>query len=233
MSWGNAAGGAASGALAGSALGPWGAAAGGLIGGAMGYFGGGEDPGEAAKRKALLGLGQSGVANYGALGGRLGAEADWLGRVARGEESQSAEQLRQALQQNLGAQQSMAAGAAPQNSAMAGLHASRNAMQLGAGLAGQQATAGIAERAAAHDALARMLLQQRQQELGAIGQGYGTGGAAPPGPSWLDRWGPGIVGGAQLAFGANGRGGGAAPQYRYGPQTGPDGRTIYVPPPPR
>lgn len=172
-------------------------------------------PGEEQQRKGLLGMGQQGQAQYNALGGRLGTEADWLGRVSRGEESLSAEQLRRSLQQNLAAQQSMAAGAAPQNQAMAALHASRNAMQLGSGLAGQQAEAGIQERAAAHDALARMLLQQRQQEQSNAQYGYGQ---AQPGQSWLDRFGGAVMGIGSLASGAFGRGGG---QQRQAPAAPP------------
>lgn len=229
--WGDAGGGAASGALAGSALGPWGAAAGGVIGGALGYFSGGEDPAEAAKRKALQGLGRAGVDNFGRLGGQLGGESDYLRRIARGQESVSAEQLRQSLQQNVGAQQSMAAGAAPQNSAMAGLQASRNAMNLGAGLAGQQSLAGIQERHAAQSQLMDALLQQRAQELQAVGAGYGTGGASQA-PSWMDRWGGAIQGGAQLSA-ASGRGllgGGQQRQAPQGPnRSGPQGNGVYNP----
>lgn len=231
--WGNAAGGAASGAAAGAALGPYGAIAGGLIGGALGYFRHGESAGDAARRRALLGLGGAGAANYGRLGGALDAEAEYMRRIARGQESVSAEQLRQGLQQNLSAQQSMAASAAPQNAAMAGLQASRNAMSLGSGLAGQQAIAGIQERQAAQNALAQMLLRQREQELAAVNAGYGTGGATSP-PSWLDQWGGAVKGVAGLyGLGGGGGGGGSAPQYRYGPQPGPNGTTTYVPPPPR
>jgi cytochrome c556 len=171
--WGNAAGGAASGAAAGSAILPgWGTAIGGAIGGLAGYFGGGNDEVQARRD---------------ALGKQLTAEAEYLRRIARGQESVSAEQLRQGLQQNIAAQQSMAQGASPQNSAMAQIQASRNAMSLGAGLAGQQALAGIQERQAAQAALMQALLGQRQQEM-----------QATPAPTWLEQWGPAIQGGAQL-----------------------------------
>jgi hypothetical protein len=107
------------------------------------------------------------------------AQRDALRRLASGQDSYSAEQLRQNLGQNLAAQQSMAAGARPGNSAMAALNASQNAMRLGSGLAGQQSLAGIAERQAAQKALSDMILGERGQDVqGALGsrgnaiQGY-------------------------------------------------------------
>ena len=56
--------------------------------------------------------------------------------------------------------------------------------------------AGIAERAAAGDALGRMLLEQRRQEQANAQFGYGN---MKPGRSWLDRFGGAIQSGAQLA----------------------------------
>lgn len=158
-----------------------------------------DKPGEKEQIQGLLDQsGQAGdfanrgEAGFGAIGGQLGGEAEYMRRVARGQESVSAEQLRQAAQQNVGAQQSMAASAAPNNSAMAGLMASRNAMQIGSGLAGQQAVAGIQERQAAQQRLADMLLQQRQQELQAALQSRQNAmsglGQIQPGQSWLDKW---------------------------------------------
>ena len=120
--WGSAAGGAATGAAAGAALGPWGALGGGIIGGLGGLFGSSR-PGQAendALRKAQL-------AEYNRLGGALDQQAAYMQRIARGEESVSAEQLRQGLQQNISAQQSMAAGAAPRGYAQADAEASRAA----------------------------------------------------------------------------------------------------------
>ena len=175
-------------------------------------------PGEAEQRQGLLNMGQTGQADYSRLGGALDTEAERLRRQANGEDSLSAEQLRQGLQQNVAAQRSMAAGASPQNAAMAGLMASRNAMVAGAGLAGQQATAGIQERQAASDALGRMLLQQRQQEQQNAQFGYGN---IKPGASWLDRFGGAVQAGAQIAgLGGFGGGGSSAPSgpQRSGPQ---------------
>ena len=119
---------------------------------------------------------------FGTLGNALSGETDHLRRVARGEESVSAMQLGQALQKNQAAQQSMAAGARPGNAAMAARTAAMQAGRQGAGLAGQQAIAGIQERQQAQQALTNAIMQQRQQELaatqGARGQaigGYGAG----------------------------------------------------------
>lgn len=118
---------------------------------------------------------------FGQLGGEATTERDYLRRIARGEESVSAIQLQQALQQNQAAQQSMAAGARPGGAAMAARTAAMTAGRQGAGLAGQQAVAGIQERQQAQQALANMLMQQRQQELqatlGSRGQAIGGFGA--------------------------------------------------------
>jgi hypothetical protein len=189
--------GAGSGAASGFAVGgPWGALAGGAAGGAAGYqqdkdkFGGGgrgrdreDDLGglqsEARRASDFAGASQG---RFGVLGGEADTEREYLRRIARGEESVSAGQLRNALQQNQAQQQSMAAGARGGNQAMAARQAAMTAGRQGAGLAGQQATAGIQERQSAQQALGNMLLQQRQQELSGLGQargqaiqGYGGG----------------------------------------------------------
>lgn len=96
-----------------------------------------------------------------------------LRNLASGKNSISAEQLRQSLQQNQAAHMSMAAGAAPQNQAMAARTAMTGMGRAATGMAGQQAMAGIAERQAAQQALANMLMQQRQQELQAALGGRG------------------------------------------------------------
>src|SRR3990167_2176388 len=101
-------------------------------------------------------------ANQGEQGfGQLGQESEAvrrrLGRVARGKDSISAEQLRQGLQQNVAGQQAMAAGARGGNSGMASRNAMRNAASMGSGMAGQQALAGIAERQAADQSLGNMI----------------------------------------------------------------------------
>lgn len=110
---------------------------------------------------------RSGQQNYGMMGAELAQDRARLRDLAAGKNSVSAEQLRQGLQQNLAAQQSMAASASPQNSAMAARTAMMNSGRLGAGMSGQAALAGIQERNAANQALANMNLQQRQQDLQA------------------------------------------------------------------
>ncbi len=112
--------------------------------------------------------------NYNNMTGQLGQSADYLRSLASGQNSVSAMQLQQGLQQNLAAQRSMAAGAAPQNSAMASRQAANNQAKLGYGLAGQQAMAGLQERNQAQSQLSQLLLGQRGQDsqtaLGARGQ---------------------------------------------------------------
>lgn len=137
------------------------------------------------------------------LQGELGEQADkssswgdesrdrvfWLSRqaqenrkrledVATGRESVSAMQLAQSLQQNQAQQQSMAAGARPGNAAMAARTAAMTAGRQGAGLAGQQAIAGIQERQAAQSALSQALLTERGQDVNATTQGYGNAASA-------------------------------------------------------
>lgn len=173
-------------------------------------------PGEEEQRQGLTS--QSGKASsfagygegeFGRLSGELAGETGYLRDIARGKQSVTAEQLRQSLQQNLAAQQSMAAGASPQNASMAALQASRNAMQLGSGLAGQQAVAGMQERQAAQNALAQLLLQQRQQGLSAALGGrqmaIGALGSITPGQSTLDQLAGPLLGGLGLATGGGGK----------------------------
>lgn len=132
--------------------------------------------------------------NFGALGGEASTERDYLRQLAMGQHSVSAEQLRQGLQQNLAVQSSMAAGAAPQNAAMAARTAAIQSGRLGSGMAGQQAIAGLQEQQMAHNALRDAILQQRQQEMqAALGSRQNAisayGGYKPEG-STLDKWGP-------------------------------------------
>jgi hypothetical protein len=219
---GNAAGGAASGAAAGAVLGPYGALAGGLVGGAIGYFSGGDD--DAAKAEALrkqLLYQQAGMsgqfadnaqAGYGAYGQQAQQPLTYLQRTAQGENSVSSEQLRQALQQNVAAQRSLAAGASPQNAAMAARTAAIQSGRLGAGLAGQQAVAGLQERAQANQAYGSLLGTLRGQDLNAALSarqnamtGYGANNAGAPPKSWIEQYGPAIQGGLS-AYAASQRG---------------------------
>jgi hypothetical protein len=118
---------------------------------------------------------------YRAGGQRIQETEEMLRRRAMGQDSLSAEQLRQGLQQNIAAQQSMAAGARPSNAAMAARTAAMQTGRLGSALAGQQALAGIQERQSATDSLGNLQLGARGQDanvlLGSRGQamgGYGN-----------------------------------------------------------
>lgn len=134
--------------------------------------------GQAGAAGAFADVGQQG---FQQARGQLQGVAGQLRRQMTGQDSLSGEQLRQGLAQNLAAQRSMAAAARPENAAMAARTAAMNAGRLGAGLAGQQAMAGIAERQAAAQNLGSLLGNIRQQDLqAALGgrgqalQGYGA-----------------------------------------------------------
>lgn len=121
-----------------------------------------------------LAFGRLGQEGYRDTTSKMRRAVSGLERLARGRDSFSAEQLRQSLGQTLAAQQSMAAGARPANAAMAARTA---AVQMGrqqAGLAGQQALAGIAERTAAQQALGQLLSTQRGQDIGVAQGGMST-----------------------------------------------------------
>lgn len=124
-----------------------------------------------------------------------------LGDIANGQNSISAEQLRQGLQQSLAGQQSMAASASPRNAAMAARTAAIQSARLGAGMAGQQALAGLQERQQAQQQYAALLGQMRGQDaqvaLGARGNalsGYGAGNAGPQEKGWIEKYGPAVTG---------------------------------------
>ncbi len=138
--------------------------------------------------------------NYGQNQAGINQSIDALRAQANGQNSVSAEQLRQGLQQNLAGQQSMAAGASPNNAAMAARNAAMNMGRAGYGLSGQQAVAGLAERNQAQQALGQMQLGQSGQNLqgtlggyGAANQGYGAALGAPQ-KTWGDLAG-GAIGG--------------------------------------
>jgi Chaperone of endosialidase len=94
--------------------------------------------------------------------GAVNANIAALQRQASGQNSLSAMQLQQGLQQNLAAQQAQAASASPQNAAMAARTAAIQSGQLGAGLSGQQATAGLQEQRQAQGQLSDAINQQQQ-----------------------------------------------------------------------
>lgn len=106
----------------------------------------------------------------GQVGHQFGRLGQQYGRIAQGMDSISAEQLRQGLEQNIAGQRSMAAGAAPQNAAMAARTAAINAGRMGAGMSGQAAMAGLQER---RDALGAQMgaMQGQGQMQGLMQQG--------------------------------------------------------------
>lgn len=104
---------------------------------------------------------------YQQLGAEGAANRDYLRGLASGQNSVSAEQLRQGLGQNLAAQRSYAAGASPQNAAMAARTGAMNMGRLGYGMAGQQAIAGLAERNQAQNNLTGAIQGARGQDLQA------------------------------------------------------------------
>lgn len=125
------------------------------------------DPSGRISRQAdqSAGFGRRGRREYDSTGTRMRDTEDMLRRRAMGEDSLSAEQLRQGLQQNQTAQMSMAASARPGQGPMAARNAMMNASRMGAGLSGQQALAGIQERQQATNALGSMQMNRRAQEL--------------------------------------------------------------------
>lgn len=183
-----------------------------------GIFGGELSDDEKARKKLLEeqaakagGFADTGQAQFGQLGTEAAGVRDYLGRVARGQESVSREQLRQGVQQNQASQQSMAASSSPRDAPMAAMAAMQNNARLGYGMSGQAAIAGIQERRAAQDALNQMIMAQRQQELQAVlgGRqgamtGYGAGQPFVPQPGLLQQALGAAQGGAQMYATMNG-----------------------------
>jgi hypothetical protein len=101
----------------------------------------------------------------------------------------------------------MAAGAAPQNAASAARTAAIQSGRQDAGLAGQQAVAGLAERNQAQTQYTGALqgygaqaLQASQGARGQALQGYGAQNAGAPEKSNIDKYGNAIVGGLGAIF---------------------------------
>jgi hypothetical protein len=173
-------------------------------------------PGEEEQRQGLMDQADraGSFANVGEAGyGGLGLEGDqarqFLRDQATGKISLSGEQLRQGLQQQLGMQQSAAAGAPAGSQAMAARTAMTQGGRASSAMAGNAAIAGIQERTAAQKALMDAILGQRQQDMQvALGSRQnaiqGIGGITP-GQSWMDSWGNAILGGASVAMGGRGR----------------------------
>lgn len=169
-----------------------------------------EDPTAEAKAAQLNRQGQAagkfadtGEEGYGQMTAESAAMRQAMQRRAQGQDSLSAEQLRQGLGQQLAMQRSMAASASPQNAAMA---ARTGAMAMGrasSGMAGNQAMAGIQERSAAEKALADMIMQKRQQDaqvaLGSRQNAIGGYGGVTPQGTPLQQYAPYIQAGSQAA----------------------------------
>lgn len=119
-------------------------------------------------------FGQRGQKGYNRLGIEADSERGYLRDTAHGQNSVSAAQLRQGLQQNIAGQQAMAASARPNMAPMAARQASMAAANLGSGLGGQQAVAGLQERQQAQQQYQQALLAQRQQDLQATTSGQSS-----------------------------------------------------------
>lgn len=116
--------------------------------------------------------------------------------LAQGNNSVSAAQLQQGLQQSQAQQMSMAAGAAPQNQAMAARTAMMNAGGQASGMMGQQSMAGLQERQGALNALSQMQMQQSGQNMqGALGAMQGANGAYGQTLQYPQKTGASMIGG--------------------------------------
>ena len=171
---------------------------------------GDEDKTATDKRNALNGVGANSNAfaqqlqqyaaglNAEGIQNRAGLQA-----TANGQNSISAEQLRQGLQQNLATQRSMAAGASPQNAGLAARSAAMAGGRSATALSGQQAVAGLAERQQAQQALAQSIASAYGANVnganGAYGNAVGAYGGTTPDKSWLDKWSGPIAAGMSVA----------------------------------
>lgn len=176
-----------------------------------------KDPGaaaEAQRKQQLYGQAQraGGFADqaqqsYNQYGQQGQGALSGLQAVANGQNSVSAEQLRQGNQQAMAQQQSMAAGAAPQDQAGAARTAMIQMGRSSSGLAGQQAIAGLQERNQAQGQYGQLLQGLRGQDLNAtLGSrqtavtGYGAADAGAPEKSNIDKYGNAIIGGLASVF---------------------------------
>lgn len=177
----------------------------------------GDMRGQAGRASTFANNGERGFHQFG--GDARGLVNHLQGQMM-GQNSQSAEQLRQGLQQNLSGQRAMAASARPGSAPMAARTAAMNAGMMGAGMSGQAAMAGIAERNAAAQSLGGVLGSQRGLELqAALGgrgqamQGYGNimqdqtqrYGIDQATPSGWERMAGLAIGGAGAAAGFGGK----------------------------
>lgn len=140
---------------------------------------------------------------YNAYGQQANQGLANLYAQSQGQNSVSALQLQQGVQQNLASQQAQAASASPQNSAMAARTAAIQSGRINAGLSGQQATAGLQERNQASQLYSQQLQGLRGQDLNAAlsarqnaESGYGAGATGAPQKNWSETYGPAIIAGA-------------------------------------
>ncbi len=131
--------------------------------------------------------------NFAGLGAEAYDARQMLRDRAMGNNSVTAEQLRQGLQSLYGQQRSAAASASPQNAAMAARTAMINSARLGSATSGQAALARLQEQRDAEKAYMDSLLGLRGQELqGALGSrsnAVNAFGGVTPDKSWIEKWG--------------------------------------------
>lgn len=148
-----------------------------------------------------------GQTNYGQLTQEAAAQREALRHRAAGQGLMSTEMLRQGLQQQLAQQRSMAAGASPNNAAMAARNAAMNMGRASSGMSGQAAMAGLQEQKQAEDALTNAIMGARQQDMGvALGSRQNATNAfgmpIDPGKSKADEYAQmgmnAAIGGAQM-----------------------------------
>lgn len=162
-----------------------------------------EAPETTEQRKKLIEQGQAASdfantsqGNFGSLGVEAYDMRKRLADTMAGNNLVSAEQLRQGLQQNLAAQRSMAASAAPRDAAMAARTAAIQGGRLGYGLSGQAALAALQEKKDAQSQLANMIMGQRQQELqaalGSRDNAVRAHGGQPSAKSDIEKAQPGV-----------------------------------------
>jgi hypothetical protein len=153
--------------------------------------------GQGGVGQTASGLAATATGNYTNATNALGSQQSYLQGQMQGQDSVSMQQLQQGLQQNLATQQSMAASANPNNSAMAARNAAQNMGQAANGLAGQQAVAGLQERNQATQNLSNLNLGMQsnasQTALGGLNAATGAYGTALGTPQ--KTWGS-TIGGA-------------------------------------
>lgn len=175
--------GAASGAMAGAALGPWGAAAGGLIGGAYGYFSSPDEEPQGASApqtadyqrnylQGMLGRGapQMSTADSGQARGQQQQLAQMLFQQANGQRQGAGElavqrQANNAMANTTSAAQ-MSRGA---NAAMAMRNAARTNADIGVNAAGQAGIAQLQDQQSAQNQLGSLLNATRGQDIQIAG----------------------------------------------------------------